>query len=156
MSKLAYAAVIVVALLAIGVFVAYKTIDNAVDEQKEHAQWDYKLDRQITGLTQKTVTYQIAIKNVEKKDTEKVTVLCSSITLKGSDGNSYSVKNSTGTSTVTIFTKDAYTGMGPGVSVEMNKTKIFTVTFQIPKNVDVSSLEISQHGSSFFRNDSLL
>ena len=156
MSKLAYAAVIVIVLLAVGGFVAYKAIDKAVDEQKEHAQWDYKLDGQSTGSTQKTVTYQIAIKNVEKDDTEKVTVLCSSIKLKGSDGNSYSVKSSTGTSTVSIFTKDGYTGMGPGVTVDMNKTKTFTVTFQIPKDVNVSSLEISQHGSSFSRNDSLL
>ena len=42
MSKLAYAAVIVIVLLAVGGFVAYKAIDKAVDEQKEHAKWDYK------------------------------------------------------------------------------------------------------------------
>ena len=36
------------------------------------------------------------------------------------------------------------------------ETKTFTVTFQVPNGVTVDKLELSQHGTSFTRNDSLL
>ena len=55
-----------------------------------------------------------------------------------------------------MATKDGYVGMGPGVSVKMNETKQFTISFEIPKNVTVRSLEVSQHGTSFEMNKSLL
>ena len=156
MSKLAIALVIVVAVIAVGGFVTYKVIDKAVDEQKDHAEWDYRLDDNQNGSSMRKVTYTVAVKNVEKDDTKIVKVLCSSFKVKCSDDCTYSVKESTNTGTVSLATKDGYVGMGPGVSVKMNETKQFTITFEVPKNVTVRSLEVSQHGTSFEFNKNLL
>ena len=70
MSKLAIALVIVVAVIAVGGFVTYKVIDKAVDEQKDHAEWDYRLDDNQQGSSMRKVTYTVAVKNVEKDDTK--------------------------------------------------------------------------------------
>ena len=157
MSKLALAAVIVVAVLAVGGFAAYKAMEKVEDDNTIHTQWDYKAGTSTNaGSGYKNVTYDICIKNIEKDDTKKADILASSVKLIGSDDCSYSVTSSTETSLITIFTKDGYTGMGNGVSVDMNKSKTFTVTFKIPSTVSVKSINLAQHLTSFERNDSLL
>lgn len=159
MSKLAYAALAVVILLAIGGFAAYKVVNKAVDDYDEehtrHAEWDYTLEGQ-SGFTTKTYTYKIAVKSLEKSDTKEVRVLCSSLQLATKDGYHYSVTSSSGTKVVSVVTDDGYSGMGQGVAVGMKETKTFTVTFQVPNGVTVDKLELSQHGVVFTRNDSLL
>ena len=156
MSKLAIVLVIAVAVMAVGGFITYKAVEEAVDDQKDHAEWDYRLDDTQQGSSMKKVAYTIVIKNTEKDDTKVVKVLCSSFKLSCSDGCTYSVKESGNTGTISIATKDGYFGMGPGVSVKMNETERFTISFEIPKTVTVKSLELSQHGTSFERNTDLL
>ena len=129
MSKLALAAVIVVAVLAMGGFAVYKAMEKVEDENTVHTQWDYKAGTTSNaGSGYKNVTYDICIKNIEKDDTKKADILASSVKLIGSDDCSYSVVSSAGTSLMTIFMKDGYTGMGNGISVDMNKSKTFSVT----------------------------
>ena len=156
MSKLAIMLVIAIAVIAVGGFITYKTVEKTVDDLKDHAEWDYRLDDTQQGSSMKKVTYTVAIKNTEKDDTKTVKVLCSSFKLICSDGCTYSVKESDNTGTISLATKDGYVGMGPGVSVKMNDTKKFTISFEIPKTVTVKSLELSQHGTSFERNNGLL